>query len=60
MTLHKHGGSKRRKSVRKKIPKHLRKKVSAKISKLRHEGKPQDRAIAQGINQTLHESRRKR
>ena len=45
---------------RKSVPKRLRKKVSAKISKLRHEGKPQDRAIAQGINQTLHESRRKR
>ena len=55
MTLHKHKTTKKRR-----IPKHLRKKVSAKISKLRHEGKPQAQAIAQGINQTLHESRRKR
>ena len=60
MTLHKHGGTKRRKSIRKKIPKHLRKKVSAKISKLKHEGKPTDQAIAQGINQTLRENRKKR
>ena len=59
MTLHKHGGSKRRKSVRKKVPKHLRKKASAKISKLSHEGKPQAQAIAQGINQTLRESKKK-
>ncbi len=58
MTLHSHGGTKRRKNVRKKVPKHLRKKVSAKISKLRHEGKPQDQAIAQGINQTLSESKK--
>ena len=59
MTLHKHGGTKRRKSVRKKVPKHLRKKVSKKISKLSHEGKPTDQAIAQGINQTLRESKKK-
>ena len=55
MTLHSHGGTKRRKNVRRRIPKHLKKKVSRKISKLRHEGKPQDQAIAQGINQTLSE-----
>ena len=60
MTLHAHGGSKRRKSVRKKVPKHLRKKVSAKISKLSDEGKPRDRAIAQGINQTLSASNKKK
>jgi hypothetical protein len=59
MTLHKHGGTKRRKSVRKRVPKHLRKKVSKKISKLRHEGKPQSQAIAQGINQTMSESRKR-
>ncbi len=45
--------------AKKKIPKHLRKKVSSKISKLRKEGKPQDQAIAQGINQTLRESKKK-
>lgn len=60
MTLHKHGGTKRRKGVRKKVPKHLRKKVSAKISKLRHEGKKQSQAIAQGINQTLDGSKKKK
>lgn len=60
MTLHKHGGVKRRKGVRKKVPKHLRKKVSAKISKLSHEGKPQDQAIAQGINQTISESKKRK
>ena len=60
MTLHKHGGTTRRKSVRKKVPKHLRKKVSAKIHKLKHEGKSQDQAIAQGINQTLSESKKRK
>ena len=60
MTLHKHGGAKRRKSVRKKVPKHLRKKVSKKISKLKHEGKPTNQVIAQGINQTLSENRKKK
>lgn len=60
MTLHRHGGTKRRKSVRKKVPKHLRTKVSAKISKLSNEGKPQARAIAQGINQTLHENKKRK
>lgn len=45
---------------RKKVPKRLRKKVSRKISKLSHEGKPRDRAIAQGINQTLHEDKKRK
>ncbi len=69
MTLHKHGGTKRSKGrtgikrsgvriKREKVPKRLRKRVSAKISKLKHEGKPTKQAIAQGINQTLSESKK--
>jgi len=46
--------------AKKRVPKKLRKKVSRKISKLSHEGKSRNRAIAQGINQTLHENKRKR
>ena len=46
--------------AKKKVPKRLRKKVSAKISKLSHEGKSHDRAVAQGINQTLRESKKKK
>ena len=42
------------------VPKKLRKKVGKKIRKLRNEGKPIKRAIAQGINQTLNEGRKKK
>lgn len=55
MTLHTHGTTKKRR-----VPKRLRKKVSNKISKLRKEGKSHDRAIAQGINQTLHGDKKKK
>ena len=51
---------KKGKRTRKTVPKRLRKKVSKKISKLSHEGKPHDQAIAQGINQTLHEDKKRR
>jgi len=37
--------------------KRLKKKISKKISKLSHEGKPHKQAVAQGINQTLRESK---
>ncbi len=45
---------------RRKVPKRLRRKVSNKISKLRGEGKKQSQAIAQGINQTLSEDKKRR
>jgi len=49
-----------RERAKKRVPKRLRKKVSRKIKKLTGEGKPRSRAIAQGINQTLSESKKKK
>ncbi len=50
----------RKKAKRVKVPKRLRKRVSAKISKISKEGKPRKQAIAQGISQVVRGSRRKR
>lgn len=60
MTIHENHRSGHKTTKKSKVPKRLKKKVSRKISKLSHEGKPRDQAIAQGINQTLRESRKKK